>query len=337
MTKVLFRVDAGHGIGSGHMMRCLALAEALGAIGDSTFLLTAPSSPLPKGWSALGTEVHLGVASGLGDVTDLTLTTAVAAELEVDWVVADGYYFASHWLETLGRSRRLLYFDDLGQRDAAAALVLNQNAGAEVRYRAAYRRCQRSLLGLNWFLLGSAWRATHYAPESERLLLTLGGSGSAELMLGLMRALVLGGGRFFADVVITSPAAEAAELISFAKRHAEYFSVHLGPLPLSPLMARAAVVICGGGVTPLEAIALGAVPVILTLAENQVPGSHQLAAADAARVAAADHEGIFAAARLAQALLDDESVRHAMAANGRKLVDSKGADRVVQVMNGDIN
>lgn len=332
MIRVLFRVDAGSGIGAGHMMRCLALAEALHARGGSAALLTASSSPLPPGWSALDAEVLRCPSAELGGPVDLALTAALAAEIEADWVVVDGYHFDAPWLDALGHSRRLLYLDDLGERDAAATIVLNQNAGAEARYGGAYRRCKHSLLGLEWFLLGSAWGGVRYAPEARRLLLTLGGSGGAELMLALMRALRARGGRFFADVVIPAPIAEARELVLFARDHADCFEVVEGPLPLAPMMARASVVICGGGVTPLEALSLGVVPVILTLAENQVPGSRQLAAMGAARVASADRDGVVAAARMALELFDDGPVPLPMVAAGRRLVDGKGGERVVQIM-----
>ena len=335
MIKALFRVDAGPGIGAGHMMRCLALAEAWCVRGGSVTLLTTELSQLPAGWAALGAEICGGVATGLGDAVDLTMTRDLALEINADWVVVDGYHFSESWLDALGQSRRLLYLNDLGECDAAAALVLNQNPGAETRYRDAYSRCQRSLLGLDWFLLGSAWCEIDHSPEPGRLLLTLGGSSSVDLILALMRALLAIGGSFFADVVVTAPSAETSALIDIASRHPDRFNIHQGPLFLPPLMARAAVVICGGGVTPVEALSLGAVPVILTLAENQVPGARQLATANVARVSVADFDGIVATARMAQDLLDDEPSRCAMAASGRRMVDGKGAQRVVQVMIGE--
>ena len=332
MIRVVFRVDAGSGIGAGHMMRCLALAEALCLRGGFVALLTASSSPLPAGWSALDAEVRRCPSADLGGPVDLAMTAALAAEVKADWVVVDGYHFDVPWLDALGHSWRLLYLDDLGERDAAATVVLNQNAGAESRYCDAYRRCQRSLLGLEWFLLGSAWRDVQHTPEARRLLLTLGGSGGVGLMLALMRAMLAHGGRFFADVVIPAPPAEAAELMRFARDHADRFKVEEGPLPLPPMMARAAVVICGGGVTPVEVLSLGAVPVILMLAENQVPGSRQLAAMGAARIVPAHDDAVVAAARMAQELLDDGPALLAMVAAGRRLVDGRGAERVVQVM-----
>lgn len=336
MIRVLFRVDAGPGIGAGHMMRCLALAEALCACGGTVALLTVSTSPLPAGWSALGAEIHRSAATELGNANDLAFTCAFAEEFESDWVVADGYHFTASWLEALGRSRRLLYLDDLGQCDAATTLVLNQNAGAEDRYRNCYQQSKCSLLGLDWFLLGSAWRDIRHAPESRRLLLTLGASSSAALMLALMRALIVEGDQFVADVVVTAPAAEIEELMNFASDHADRFNVEQGPLPLAPLMARAAVVICGGGVTPVEALSLGAVPVILMLGENQIPGSQQLAAMGVAHAIAADDIGVAAAARIALDLLDDESTRVCMAESGRRMIDGKGAERVVQVMTGEV-
>ncbi len=335
MTNALFRVDAGPDIGSGHMMRCLALAEAWRARGGSVSVLTSDQSPLHLGWAALDAEIYPSLLGGLGDANDLIQTRELAAELRSDWVVVDGYHFADSWLEALGKSTRLLYLDDLGERDAAADLVLNQNAGAEIHYVDAYARCKRSLLGLDWFLLGSSWRETHYSPEPGRLLLTLGGSSCVELTLALMRNLVSMGGCFFADVVVTSLLTETDAIMRFAKCNAERFKVHQGPLHLPSLMARAAVVVCGGGVTSVEALSLGTVPVIITLAENQIPGSRRLAALDIARVFGANHDGITAATQMVHFLLFNEGVRRRMAENARKIVDGQGAQRAAQVMMGE--
>jgi UDP-2,4-diacetamido-2,4,6-trideoxy-beta-L-altropyranose hydrolase len=335
MTNALFRVDAGPDIGSGHMMRCLALAEAWCARGGSVALLTSDQSPLPVGWAALGAEIYRSLLGGLGDANDLIQTRKLAAELRADWVVADGYHFAESWLEAVGKSTRLLYLDDLGERDAAADLVLNQNAGAETHYGDAYARCKRSLLGLDWFLLGSSWRETRHSPEPRRLLITLGGSSCVELTLALMRNLLSTGGCFFADVVVTALLTETDAVVRFAECNAARFKVHQGPLHLPSLMTRAVVVVCGGGVTSVEALSLGAVPVIITLAENQIPGSRQLAALDVARVFGANYDDIVAATNMVHFLLDNEGIRRSMAENARRILDGQGAQRVAQVMMGD--
>lgn len=335
MIKVLFRADAGPGIGSGHVMRCLALAEEICTNGGTVGLISAGASPLPLGWTKLNAAIRVLPHIEPGTTEDLAITSAIAEEFQADWLVVDGYDFSTSWLDEIGRTHRLMYFDDLGNRNAAAALVLNQNAGAEKRYSLSYSRSQRALLGLNWFLLGSVWHGEVHEPSPRRLLITLGGGGAtAPVVLALMRALVEHGADFVAEVVIPASTDGVEEVLQLAQKHKEHFVIQQGPVPMPPLMRKAAVVICGGGVTPLEALSLGVLPVIVVLAENQAPGSHYLEKLNAVNTVVASENGLRAAARLTLDLMDDERKRQAMLENGRGLIDGKGAQRVFEAMIG---
>jgi len=331
---VLFRADAGPGIGSGHVMRCLALAEEICANGGAVGLISAGASPLPLDWAKLNAFIRMLPHIEPGTAEDLSITVAIAEEFEANWLVVDGYEFSTPWLDEIGRTTRLMYLDDLGNRNAAAALVLNQNAGAEKRYSLSYSRSQRALLGLNWFLLGSVWHAEVHQPLPRRLLITLGGGGGTAPLLALMRALVEYGADFVAEVVIPACPDGVEEVLQLAQKHKEHFVIQQGPVSMPPLMRQAAVVICGGGVTPLEALSLGVVPVIVVLAENQAPGSHYLEEINAVNTVVANEDGFKTAARLALNLMDDVRKRQAMLENGRGLVDGKGAQRVLEAMMG---
>jgi spore coat polysaccharide biosynthesis predicted glycosyltransferase SpsG len=332
MIKVLFRADAGPGIGSGHVMRCLALAEEICANGGTVGLISAGASPLPLDWAKLNAFIRMLPYIEPGTADDLAITIAIAEEFEANWLVVDGYDFSTPWLDEIGRTIRLMYLDDLGNRNAAAALVLNQNAGAEKRYSLSYSRSQRALLGLNWFLLGSVWHAEVHQPLPRRLLITLGGGGGTATVLALMRALVEYGADFVAEVVIPACPGGVEEVFQLAQKHKEHFVIQKGPVPMPPLMRQVTVVICGGGVTPLEALSLGVVPMIVVLAENQAPGSRYLEEINAVNTVLASENGLKTAARLALNLMDDERKRQAMLENARGLVDGKGAKRVLEAM-----
>lgn len=331
MINVLFRADDGLGIGAGHLMRCRALAEAVEAVGGRTHLLAHADSPLHQEWRADGARVKThGLPIGSGQ--DLDATLEFARTVEADWLVADGYAFDVAWLEALARQHRLLYLDDLGARDAAAALVLNQNAGAEERYRTTYTRARRALLGAEWFLLGCAWQEVTPRPEPGRLLVTLGGDDRDNLALALMRALLADGRAFHADVVCSAPEAGYRVACELALANADHFTLHRAPADLAPLMARASVAVCGGGVTPLEAASLGIPLVIKVLADNQAPGAQALASVGAAKVIAGEWKDVTGVAGMALDLLADDAERAVLAERARALVDGKGAARVVAVM-----
>lgn len=335
MNDFLFRVDDGPGVGAGHLMRCLALAEEICQSGRKVHLLATRPSVLHHRWRTIGADVMIRDCR-IGSEEDLAVTLQAASLLEANWVVVDGYGFAVEWLDALGGERNTLCLDDIALRDPSVAMVLNQNPGAEQRYAGSYRRSAQALLGLNWFLLRNEFKHQIRSPERKQILVCLGGEDPDKWTLRVMQALLVNiASEVLVDVVCNAPPAAMGAVVELAAISGGRFQVHQGPLALATFLARAQVLICGGGVTPVEALALGTVPVILTLAENQVPGSYQLAAANVARIAPADDDGIVAVARMAQELLDDDPARCVMAASGQEMVDGKGAERVAQIMMGE--
>lgn len=331
MIEVLFRVDDGPGIGAGHLMRCQALAEAVQAVGGRVRLLASAPSPMHEGWRAAGARVETHSLE-IGGEADLVATLRHAETGAPHWLVADGYGFGQDWLDRLAARHRLLYLDDLGNRDAGAALVLNQNPGAEARYGSAYGRAGRALLGLSWFLLRRDFREIRPRHEPGRLLISLGGDDRDNLTLAIMKALVADGRVFCADVVSSAPEAGHKEALAYALAHPGRFIVHRAPVSLAPLMARAALAICGGGVTPVEAASLGVPALVKVLADNQSPGARSLVDAGVAIAVEAGEGGGEALARAALDALTDETVRPMMARRARALVDGQGAARVVAAM-----
>lgn len=331
MLKVLFRVDDGPGIGAGHLMRCLALAEAVHGQGGVIRLSTVKSSRLHADWRDLDAQIHVETRN-VGEADDLKQTLQHMRDFDADWLVVDGYGFSANWLDAIAAEIPVLCLDDLGNRDAAVQLMLNQNAGAEQRYTSAYNRCGRALLGLDWFLLRRELREVKRAPESRRLMLTLGGEDPANRMLELMLALLADGRPFMADVVSSALDMGLQQVMAMAQGRPDRFVVHRCPVALPPLMRRAAVVISGGGVTSIEVVSQGVAPVIVILADNQKPGAEYLAAAGVAMSVGLGDGTLVKVARLALDLLDDDMTRSTMAMRCRALVDGSGPARVVAAM-----
>ncbi len=331
MLDVLFRVDDGPGIGAGHLMRCLALAEAVREQGGTIHLSAIRSSPLHANWGVLDAQIHVQPRE-VGSHDDFEQTVRCMRMSAADWLVVDGYGFSTAWVDSVASIFRVLCVDDIGDRDPAVKLMLNQNPGAELRYESTYRRSGLTLLGLNWFLLSRAWRQIQHVPQRRCLVLTLGGDDPCNRVLTLMLALLADGRDFIADIVSSAPEAGFQQALGLALSRPDRFVVHRSPAALPALMHRAAIVVSGGGVTPVEAASLGAVPIIVVLAANQRPGAKYLEAAGACRTIELSDTSMVAAARLALDLLDDDTARLTMAARGRSLIDGRGPTRVATAM-----
>lgn len=148
--RVAFRVDFSLDIGTGHVMRCLTLAEALRNDGmGSRFLSRRHPGHLIETIRGRGfpVEVLLDLtaaqeatfpvelrpvhAAWLGTdwASDARQSRAVLAGSAVDWLIVDHYALDARWERGLrGCCRRLMIIDDLADREHDCDLLLDQNS-----------------------------------------------------------------------------------------------------------------------------------------------------------------------------------------------------------------
>ena len=180
---VLIRADSNVAMGTGHVMRCLALAQAWQDAGGQAVMAMAEATPATE--DKLRREnvevVRLDVAGGAED--DAIRTASLAQQRQAAWATVDGYQFDPHYQAMLkSEGLRLMSIDDEGHGGPYSAdLVLNQNAhAAEALYdqRAAHTRL---LLGPDYAMLRrqfASWRnwQREIPATGHRILVTMGGS-----------------------------------------------------------------------------------------------------------------------------------------------------------------
>jgi spore coat polysaccharide biosynthesis predicted glycosyltransferase SpsG len=310
-VRIVACADGDRRIGYGHVMRVLALAEAVIAAGGAAWL----SAGRLDAWLALRARTCGVPVERRGGGGGARRVIALARAVRADWVVADSYRFGHRFQEALRRAGlRVLLLDDYGHAQRySAELVLNPNASASARlYR---RRSPRSrlLLGPRYALLrpefGRARRRRAIAPLATRILVTLGGSDARVATRTVISA--LDDPRL--QVRVLSRAQPAQDMA----RH----------------MAWADIAIAGAGTTALELCRMGVPALLVVMADNQRPGARALHRHGAA-ISLGWHARLSIAMlrrRIGQ-LCADPRARSALARRGRRLVDGKGAARVLAAM-----
>ena len=186
---LLIRADGGPQIGTGHLMRCLALAQHwLLERGPVTFLLAADAPTFSARLRGEGGDRQL-IDVEPGSEADAQATSTAAAELGARWIVCDGYHFGADYQRRLkADGRRLLFVDDYGHGgEYCADLVLNQNLYAEPSPYARRETATELLLGSRYALLRREFVAAErpgggqriVPPDATRILITLGGADPA--------------------------------------------------------------------------------------------------------------------------------------------------------------
>lgn len=338
---LILRADASTRMGAGHVMRCLALAQAWqDAGGRAVFASAECPAPLAGRLRDEGAGVA-GLEAEPGGEDDARATALLAGREGARWIVVDGYQFGGEYQRALkGAGPRLLFVDDAGHAGHYSAdLVLNQNVYADAGFYAAREPRTRLLLGTRYALLRREFRRwtgqRREAPGgARRVLLTMGGGDAPNVTLKALCGIELTESEpLSVTVLVGGGNPHRGELEAFAARSRHRVELKRGGTDMPELMAEADVALTGGGTTCLELALMGLPFIIFVLAENQSPGAVRLAERQAA-VNLGGHERV-TPAQVAEALgrlLRDAPARAEMARRGRALVDGLGAERVVREM-----
>lgn len=333
--RVLLRADASSAIGTGHVMRCVALADALLDRGHHVAMASAELVDGPRGVLARrGIEVL-----SLSDIGDAEELTAVAAVHGADWIVLDGYGFDADFVARVRTAtiRTLLIDDRAALERYDADLVLNQNAHASPGSYGGRIGGARLLLGPKFALLRReflGYLGTDHAlrPRVTRLLLTFGGTDPARATERVVGSLAPLAKRVPITVVIGGGNRRADSLM-FDLAGAEGIDVVRAPDDMPVLMAAADLAVSSASSTIWELAFMGIPSLLVVTADNQVPIADSLQRLGLAR-SLGPLESLDDVKLRAEvlSLAADTNARGRMAAVGRALVDGHGARRVAQAM-----
>lgn len=342
MTKhrtVLFRVDAGRRWGSGHLMRCLALAHALKRAGvRPCFLTNLESGALEDRVRGARVEVLRMTRRESGGPLDARDTLLAAHRLGAGMIILDGWQFSPRFQSAVQeRGARLMLIDDHGKTPSPAEIILNQNlhASASLYWHSHQARL---LLGPRYCLLRpefDRWRgwARPIAPQGKRILITMGGSDPEDSAGKALSALNRGRGGLEIVVVVGEHYRFARKIERDARSSPHRVRIISGTDRMAKLMAWADLGVTTFGTTSWEMAFMGLPAVSLVVEAHQQRFARAIAEQGATvkiglRAAFPSRELSAAVARA----LDSRAERRRMSRRGRILVDGDGGARVVSAM-----
>ncbi len=361
--QIIFRTDASLQIGTGHVMRCLALADALRERGaQCTFIsrphvghlldliaqrghaaialahaddsFTVPADPTHAKW--LGTDW----------TSDAAQTLQALGSQVVDWLVVDHYALDHRWEKVLRPyTRQIMAIDDLADRIHDCDLLLDQNLGRQAKaYDRLLNRHTQTLIGPTYALLRSEfyqWRKysmqRRAKPKLKNLLVTMGGVDQRNATGQVLEALVSCElpNDLRITVVMGSTALWLAQVQAQAAAMPRPVQVLAGVNNMAQLMAESDLCIGAAGITSWERCCLGLPAIQLVLAANQkeINAAHQLARS----VITVELKQLQDALPSLIAKVADGDVLNELSKSAAAVCDGRGATKTVQRMEECIN
>lgn len=337
MALILIRADASPAKGTGHIMRCLALAEALRDQGDRMAFVTAEITPsLADRLREDGWDHYPVTGDDPAAILDLSL------RLNADALVVDSYWLDTDWRAAVRPGFRVvLALDDLADRPLHADLVWNPSPLARTLPYDRLAPDAACLFGDAYLLLRQEIARAASGPrrplaDRDSILLTFGGSDPAGLTVPVVKRLAptLPAGTHL-DVVAggSNPALDCIR--AACARFPDQVRLHVDSRRMGSLMAGTGLAVTAGGGTVAELAALAAPTLLVVVADNQAPAADDARARGWAAIVDAREHRMAADAITDKALLlwSDLAARttlsHRIAAGG---IDGHGAERVAAAL-----
>lgn len=301
--RACFRVDASNQIGSGHVMRCMTLADNIRSKGAmATFVSRShpghlcelmqhkgfPVVRLPQTDYVKADPSHADAWLGASWSDDAAQTEQAIRDLNtpVDWLVVDQYALDARW-ETRLRPcvKNIMVIDDLANRPHDCDLLLDQNyyRNLETRYNQLIPDHCLKLLGPAYVLLRDEFRKARKLAKVRsghvaRILLFLGGSDPDNITAKTIHALdQVRRADISVDVVVGASNIRRIDIEEMCRKRPN-IDFHFQVDDMARLMLNADMAIGAGGATTWERCLLGLPTLTVVVAENQLQTTLDLSA-----------------------------------------------------------
>lgn len=358
--NVIFRVDSSLEMGTGHVMRCMVLADELDHEGHN---VTFICRELPGNLIFLLKEKHFTVFSlpysqasrheisnlnehrkWLGEKIEIELQQILSylSKLnKIDWLVVDHYALDNTWqIPCRAYADKIMVIDDLADRNHDCDILLDQNyySNPTNRYTMRVSNDCKQLIGPNFALLRPEFRETRQSLSNrdgklQRIMVSLGGNDSHNVTRKIIDGIKASNySNLPVDIVLGQTSPHKEEIQRLVKKHKNYY-FHSPAKNMAELMKNADLAIGAGGTSTWERCTLGLPTLVVNMANNQTQLINEGLKANIfdylGDISSLDPNQI---AKKLNDIASNAKKLQDMSKNGMQLVDGLGVKRVIEAM-----
>jgi len=344
--STLFRVDGSHKIGTGHVMRCIALAEALEKVGKKSIFVTRNyEHKIIELIRLYGFNAKIIPKDSLLK-EDATLTLKIAKEYNVNLIVTDLCHSIhqkdlesyDRYLQVLNGSHIfLVVIDGTCKIKYSCDILVDPYYGTENRHYESFGKTI-FLLGTKYFIfrkefIEAAKSSREIKKDARNILITMGGSDLYNITSKVVKALKwLNIPNLNIRIVIGPCYAKLVEqkLERILRDYKRNYELIVGSKNIAELMLWSDLAIISGGLSKYETAVTGTPNIIISqfACEAKINEGFEKAGTTLNLGLATDinEKDIQAAIKK---LLDDHTLRIEMSKRCKDLVDGQGVSKII--------
>lgn len=334
MSKILIRVDMNPVIATGHVMRCLSIADAIRKLGGDVLFATADEYPVEV-LRARGYDVHVFHTDWNCMEEELPQLQVLIKEHSIKKLLIDSYQVSAEYLKKLKESVQVIYLDDV---DAffypVHGLICYANYYNTFSY-GSQKGKEGYYLGMDYVPLRKEFQGCPpkmIRDRIEKILLLSGGTDLHHIMDRMVEkfkdrtevTLIVVCGRYYKDFE------------TLKETYKEYTNLHFyqNISNIEEYMSDVDLAISAGGTTLYELCAVGTPVISYSFADNQLYNVRQFAEDELIDYAGdVRTDDIFAnVVNLYEKYNKDKALREKRSRRMQQMVDGKGAERIAQAL-----
>ena len=264
------RTDMNSIIATGHVMRCLSIADAMRKSGEEVTFILADTNAVEL--LSKRRYNYIVLNTKWNDMeSELEELKKIIRERSIDKILIDSYQVTKFYLETVRKLVRIVYIDDLNAFDYPVdTLICYANYWRNFSYEQRYNGT-KLLLGTEYAPIREVFQnceRKYIKDKIENILILSGGTDKYNIIKALMEKLPRN--NYQRIYVICGKYYEGYEALKEQYREEKNIVIKKAVSDIEKYMSEADVAITAGGTTLYELCAMGTPAISFSFVDNQL-------------------------------------------------------------------